>query len=301
VKDRRGVVRLIGKSKKGETLVEDSIVVHQFVPYVELTPDKLEFDAKGGTQTVTIGKTNLTNLKVRANSNDIKLKFEGNTITVTMDENKTSGVRGGTIYVEGKDPDGTTGDYGVILVTQKAGSSSQGEILSKFYEMQVDIDLSGVDKTDGGSGSGIYESLTFYNSDYGDFAVEKIGDHISVTGSYSTELWGGGWTSWSVYFVTEGAASGVDRNIYGKILEYTISNTKKDSDGNVVRSFTLKGKDMPIYERAWYRWEHDNITNEYMSAQTLEWTESDNKGNVHDFKFVEKSSNYFRFTLRDRE
>lgn len=122
VKDRRGVVRLIGKSKKGETLVEDSIVVHQFVPYVELTPDELEFDAKGGTQTVTIGKTNLTNLKVRANSDDIKLKFEGNTITVTMDENKTSGVRGGQINVEGTDPNGQTGNYGVIFVTQKAAS-----------------------------------------------------------------------------------------------------------------------------------------------------------------------------------
>ena len=127
VKDRRGVVRLTGKSQKGETLVEDSIVVRQFVPYVELTPDKLEFDAKGGTQTVTIGNTNLTNLKVRANSDDIKLKFEGNTITVTMDENKTADVRGGTIYVEGKNPDGTTGDYGVILVTQKAGSEEKTE------------------------------------------------------------------------------------------------------------------------------------------------------------------------------
>ena len=120
VKERRGVVRLIGKSQKGETLVEDSIVVHQFIPYIELTPDKLEFEAKGGTQTVTVGKTNLTDLKVKTSSDYLTLKFEGNTITVTMDENKTSEERGATIYVEGKTPDGKTDDYAVITVYQEA-------------------------------------------------------------------------------------------------------------------------------------------------------------------------------------
>ena len=120
VKERRGVVRLIGKSQKGEKLVEDSIVVHQFIPYIELTPDKLEFEAKGGTQTVTVGKTNLTDLKVKTSSDYLTLKFEGNTITVTMDENKTSEERGATIYVEGKTPDGKTDDYAVITVYQEA-------------------------------------------------------------------------------------------------------------------------------------------------------------------------------------
>ena len=43
VKDRRGVIRLIGKSTDGETLVEDSIVVVQYESFMELTPDKLEF------------------------------------------------------------------------------------------------------------------------------------------------------------------------------------------------------------------------------------------------------------------
>jgi len=101
VQDRRGVIRLIGKSQKGEVLVEDSIVVVQFEPFMELTPDKLEFSEKGGTQKVTIGKTNLTNLTVSTNTDEIKATLEDKTITVTMGKNTSDKVRGGTVYIEG--------------------------------------------------------------------------------------------------------------------------------------------------------------------------------------------------------
>ena len=153
VKERRGVVRLIGKSQKGEKLVEDSIVVHQFIPYIELTPDKLEFEAKGGTQTVTVGKTNLTDLKVKTSSDYLTLKFEGNTITVTMNENKTSEERGATIYVEGKTPDGKTDDYAVITVYQEAasGGGQQG----------------------GGEGSGSFGIKELSQSAYANFICEN--------------------------------------------------------------------------------------------------------------------------------
>ena len=268
---RRGVVRLIGKTKKGETLVEDSIVVHQFVPYVELTPDKLEFDAKGGTQTVTIGKTNLTNLKVRANSNDIKLKFEGNTITVTMDENKTSDVRGGTIYVEGKDPDGTTGDYGVILVTQKAGSGSQGNFLTDFFRLSMGLNFQGIDKASNETSS-VSCDLDF---DEGEFTVEKIEDHILVNAS-RTYTYEPSTTTWDVSFITEGAASATKVRPYGDIVSYVISETVVTSDGSFSRSFKLEGK--KIVQDSRYTWRFKDFTEENMTENTLQWTETDENG-----------------------
>lgn len=277
VKDRRGVVRLIGKSKKGETLVEDSIVVRQFVPYVELTPDKLEFDANGGTQTVKIGNTNLTNLKVRANSDDIKLKFEGNTITVTMDENKTSNVRGGQINVEGTDPNGQTSNYGVIFVTQKAGSGSQGNFLTDFYELSMGLNFQGIDKTSNKTSSAS-DDVYFRE---GEFTVEKIGDHISVKGSrtytYETST-----TTWDVSFITEGAASATKVRPYGDIVSYVISETVVTSDGSFSRSFKLEGNKMVQDSR--YTWRIKDFTEENMTENTLQWTETDENGS-YTFEF----------------
>ena len=126
VNDRRGIIRLIGKSQKGETLVEDSIVVVQFEPFMELTPDKLEFEASGGSQTITIGKTNLKNLEVSTNSEDIQATLNDKIITVTMGENKTSEQRGGAVYVEGAAPDGKKVKI-FASVTQKAGKDSGSE------------------------------------------------------------------------------------------------------------------------------------------------------------------------------
>lgn len=120
VKDRRGVIRLTGKSHSGETLVVDSIVVVQFDPFLELTPDKLEFSEKGGTQTVTIGKTNVTDLKVSTNSEDITATLKDKTITVSMGKNTTDQQRGGFVYVEGKTPNNKTVKFG-IYVSQKEG------------------------------------------------------------------------------------------------------------------------------------------------------------------------------------
>ncbi|MBE6260986.1 MAG: hypothetical protein E7107_09245 [Prevotella sp.] len=120
VKDRRGVIRLTGKSQKGNTLVVDSIVVHQFVPFLELSATSLEFSEKGGTKTITIGNTNVKDITVSTNSEDIKVTLEGKTITVTMEKNPTDQVRGGTVYVEGKAPNDQTISFPVI-VTQKEG------------------------------------------------------------------------------------------------------------------------------------------------------------------------------------
>ena len=271
VKDRRGVVRLTGKSQKGETLVEDSIVVRQFVPFVEVTPDKIEFDAKGGTQTVKIGNTNLTDLKVRANSEDIQLKFDGNTITVTMGENKTADVRGGTIYVEGKDPDGTTGDYGVILVTQKAGSGSQGNFLTDFFRLSMGLNFQGIDKTSNKTSSASCD----VDFDEGEFTVEKIEDHILVNAS-RTHTYEAITTTWDVSFITEGAASATKVRPYGDIVSYVISITEVSSDGSYNSSFKLEGNKMVQDSR--YTWRIKDFTEENMSENSLQWTQTDKNG-----------------------
>ena len=144
VKDRRGVIRLIGKSQKGETLVEDSIVVVQFEPFMELTPDKLEFDKKGGTKTITIGKTNVTNLAVSTSTEDITAVLEGKTVTVTMGENTSEEERGGSVYVEGKTPEGKTVKF-FVTVTQEGGDpKSNNELKLSMYSLET----SAKDKSD---------------------------------------------------------------------------------------------------------------------------------------------------------
>lgn len=147
VKDRRGVIRLTGKSQTGETLVVDSIVVVQFEPFMELSIDKLEFSEKGGTQKVTIGKTNLTDLTVSTNSADIKATLEDKTITVTMGRNNTDQPASGAVYIEGTAPNKQRVKM-MLLVTQERGyepdpdPEPQGPYL-KIYPKHVEANPEG--------------------------------------------------------------------------------------------------------------------------------------------------------------
>ena len=120
VNERRGVVRLYGLSKSGETLVEDSIVVVQSRTYLELSPTKLEFDVKGGTKTVTISKTNLKDLTLGRTSNYIHASIEGTTITVTVDENTNPEGRSESVSVNGTTESGRIG--GAIFDVVQAGT-----------------------------------------------------------------------------------------------------------------------------------------------------------------------------------
>ena len=120
VKERRGVVRLYGLSKSGEILVEDSIVVVQSSTYLELSPTKLEFDAKGGTKTVTIKKTNLKDLTLGRTSSYIHASIEGTTITVTVDENTNPEERSESVSVNGTTENGRMG--GAIFDVVQAGT-----------------------------------------------------------------------------------------------------------------------------------------------------------------------------------
>ena len=149
VKDRRGVVRLTGKSQKGEVLVEDSIVVHQYVPFVEVTPSKMVFEAKGGTQTATITKTNLTDLKVISDYDYIHSKLEGNVITVMVDENKDADARGSSngVCLEGKKPNGETIIMPVIYIDQEGSGASPQEPVqpSNIKQIRLDFRCFGID------------------------------------------------------------------------------------------------------------------------------------------------------------
>ena len=126
-KERRGVIRLTGKSKKGETLVEDSVVVIQSIPYIELTPDKLEFEAAGGTKKVTIGNTNITNISISTTEfteDYLSASLDGNVITVTMGENTGSEERGARVWVEGKTYLGDAYKT-YVTISQKAGKEKE--------------------------------------------------------------------------------------------------------------------------------------------------------------------------------
>ena len=282
MKDRKATILLQGKnSKTNELIIEDSVVVRQFIPYVELTPKELEFDASGGTMTVTVGKTNLTDLDVSSTTEDIKLKFEGNIITVTMEENTTPEERGGTIYVEGTAPDGKTGQYGVVFVTQKSSKDSI-EYLTQFTGMVLDIVIEGIDEATGEEGM-IYERVGFSADNT---LIQKIKDQIYVTASSKiTFSDGSGFSSWDVSFITEGAASGVRMNPFGNIIEYSINYSYiHNSDGTTyTESFMLKGNVIPVREKySWYEWqEFDSI-----APSSLQWTETDGKGNSYDYKYT---------------
>lgn len=125
VNERRGVVRLYGLSKLGETLVEDSIVVVQSRTYLELSPTKLEFDVKGGTKTVTIEKTNLKDLTLGKTSSYIHASIDGTTITVTVDENTNPDERGESVAVNGTTESGRMG--GAIFDVVQAGTGETPE------------------------------------------------------------------------------------------------------------------------------------------------------------------------------
>jgi hypothetical protein len=180
-------------------------------------------------------------------------------------------VRGGTIYVEGKDPDGTTGDYGVILVTQKAGSGSQGNFLTDFFRLSMGLTFQGIDKASNETSS-VSCNVEF---DEGEFTVEKIEDHILVNAS-RTYTYEPSTTTWDVSFITEGAASATKVRPYGDIVSYVISETVVTSDGSFSRSFKLEGK--KIVQDSRYTWRFKDFTEENMTENTLQWTETDENG-----------------------
>ena len=127
--ERRGVYRLIGKDRKGNVLVEDSIVVIQMYPTLVLNPKELHFDANGGTDVVTIEKTNinLETLEVTTTSDFIHLNREDKKVFVTVDKNQDGHQRSGSIKFEGEAPSGPP-HVVYLSVTQDGVEGDVGEI-----------------------------------------------------------------------------------------------------------------------------------------------------------------------------
>jgi len=129
--DRKGTIYITGKDSKGKEVFTDSIIVHQFTPSIELTPNSLEFGAKGGLANVTISMTNLDmkTISVSTNSDYIHAELDGTVITVKVDENTDSESRGGSVFVEGKTPGGQTYKTFVPVAQEASGSEvNPGEV-----------------------------------------------------------------------------------------------------------------------------------------------------------------------------
>ena len=121
VYDRRGRIDVTGYNQKGDVILEDSVIVVQHEDVLEFAPESIEAEAKGGTYTVNITKTNLTDLSVSSDEDFCKATLKNNVITVTVSENTTAEKRYASVTIKGKNIAGkeiTT----FFVVSQEAGS-----------------------------------------------------------------------------------------------------------------------------------------------------------------------------------
>lgn len=126
VYDRRGRIDVTGYNQKGDVILEDSVIVVQHEDVLEFTPQSIEAEAKGGTYTVTITKTNLKDLSVSTESDFCKATLKDNVITVTVSENTTAEERFAAITIKGKNAaDKEVSDD--IRISQAAGTGQGGD------------------------------------------------------------------------------------------------------------------------------------------------------------------------------
>lgn len=102
VYDRRGRIDVTGYNQKGDVILEDSVIVVQHEDVLEFAPESIEAEAKGGTYTVNITKTNLTDLSVSSDEDFCKATLKNNVITVTVSENTTAEKRYASVTIKGK-------------------------------------------------------------------------------------------------------------------------------------------------------------------------------------------------------
>ena len=126
VYDRRGRIDVTGYNQKGDVILEDSVIVVQHEDVLEFAPESIEAEAKGGTYTVTITKTNLKDLSVSTESDFCKATLKDNVITVTVSENTTAEERFAAITIKGKNAaDKEVSDD--IRISQAAGTGQGGD------------------------------------------------------------------------------------------------------------------------------------------------------------------------------
>ena len=106
-RERKATIHITGKTSDGKkVLMEKNVVVTQCVAYLELSSGTLNFDAKGGSKTVKITSTNLTDIKVSTTAKYMSVKYSKSTITVTVKENTNKDSRSDKVIVEGTTPGG---------------------------------------------------------------------------------------------------------------------------------------------------------------------------------------------------
>ena len=139
--DRKATILLQGKnSKTGELIIEDSVVVVQHEDLLEFTPKSIEAEANGGTYTVNITKTNLTDLSVSTESDFCTATLSDNVITVTVKPNTSTEARSASIVIKGKNAaDKEVSDF--IRISQASGSEvNPGEVSVAALQFLKSID-----------------------------------------------------------------------------------------------------------------------------------------------------------------
>lgn len=135
---RRGTIYLTGLSKRGEVLVVDSITVIQAAPYIIVEPKKMVFPIEGGTQVATIIETSVSNITPTISPNnyigEIRVSINGNTITVTANDNSDGDSRSAWVVLEGTGPDGLPVKSYAIEITQEGTGEDPGTDPWESYE-----------------------------------------------------------------------------------------------------------------------------------------------------------------------
>ncbi len=145
-RQRQGTIYLTGLSKKGEVLVVDSITIIQAPPYIVVEPKKMEFPVEGGTKVATIIETSVSNITPTISPNnyigEIHVSINGNTITVTADDNTDGDSRSAWVVLEGTGPDGLlVKSYAIEIIQEGSGEDpGPGEVdFSLLLEAGVPI------------------------------------------------------------------------------------------------------------------------------------------------------------------
>ena len=145
VKERSAKILIEGKnSKTNELIIEDSIVVNQWVAYADVTPSKMNFEVAGGKQTATITATNISDYKVTTDLTWVHPTLKDNVITVTVDENKGEDARGASnaVTLEGKLPNGESVSMPIIYVEQAGTGGAQENPEDKYGKRMIsDVDF----------------------------------------------------------------------------------------------------------------------------------------------------------------
>ena len=107
---------------------------------LEFTPKSIEAEANGGTYTVNITKTNLTDLSVSTESDFCTATLSDNVITVTVKPNTSTEARSASIVIKGKNAaDKEVSDF--IRISQASGSEvNPGEVSVAALQFLKSID-----------------------------------------------------------------------------------------------------------------------------------------------------------------